>query len=230
MVKAFIFDIDNTIYDYDSNDVIAMRELCKFAEEKFNLDEDAFLKIYYESRKVVKTRLTEGAGQHNRMLFFQAAVEIIGKNPFDYVLEMYEIYWNTFLEGMKLYDGAEEFLKSLKESELKIALCTDMTAHIQYRKIKKLGISDLIDVIVTSEEAGFEKPSPLIFNLVLEKLKLKPSEAIYIGDHIDKDIKGALNCGMTPIWFTYNREFDDSAVDCLKFQSYRDLDLRSLIK
>lgn len=230
MIKAFVFDIDNTIYNYHSNDDIAMDNLCKFVEEKINIDKENFLKIYDESRKVVKTRLTEGAGQHNRMLFFQAAIEIIGKNPLDYVLDMYEIYWNTFLENMTLFDGAMDFLKSIKEAGLKIALCTDMTANIQYRKIKKLGIADLIDVIVTSEEAGFEKPSPVIFNLVLEKLKIKPSEAIYIGDHIEKDIKGSLTCGMTPIWFTYNREFDDSAVDCLKVKSYSELDLRSLIK
>ena len=230
MVKAFVFDIDNTIYDYNSNDIVAMKELCKFAEEKFNLNEEDFLKVYEESRKVVKTRLTEGAGQHNRMLFFQAAVEIIGKNPLDYVLEMYEIYWNAFLENMNLFDGAMDFMKSIKKAGLKIALCTDMTAHIQYRKLKKLGITDLIDVLVTSEESGFEKPSPVIFNLVLEKLKIKPSEAIYIGDHINKDVKGSMNCGLTPIWFKYVYDFEDNSVDCLKVKSYRDLDLRSLIK
>ena len=230
MIKAVIFDLDNTLYDYNVNDVIAMRALCAFAKENFNLDEESFRKVYTEARRIVKTRLTEGAAQHNRMLFFQAALELIGKNPFHYAAEMYETYWGTFLKNMTLYDGALEFLQSLKTEDFKIAICTDMTAHIQYRKIKRLGISDLIDVIVTSEEVGFEKPSPLIFERVLEKLKVEANEAAYFGDSFRKDIEGSANCGMKPFYFIADREVNERALAYPKIKSYKDLDLRSLFK
>lgn len=230
LIKAVIFDLDNTLYDYNANDVIAMRALCSFARENLDLDEESFRKVYAEARKIIKKRLTEGAGQHNRMLFFQAALELIGKNPFHYATEMYETYWGTFLKNMSLYDGALEFLQSLKAENLKIAICTDMTAHIQYRKIKRLGLSDLIDAIVTSEEVGFEKPSPLIFERVLEKLTVEANEAAYFGDSFRKDIEGSANCGMKPFYFVADREVDEKAFAYTKIKSYKDLDLRSLFK
>ena len=230
MVKAVIFDLDNTLYDYTSNDIVAMHALCAFAKEHFNLDEESFRKVYTEARRIVKNRLTEGAAQHNRMLFLQTALEIIGKNPFHYAIEMYETYWGTFLKNMTLYDGALEFLQILKAEGFKIAICTDMTAHIQYRKIKQLGISNLIDVIVTSEEVGVEKPSPLIFERVLEKLKVDASEAAYFGDSFMKDIEGSANCGMKAFYFVADREVNENAFGYPKINSYKDLDLRSLFK
>ena len=76
-----------------------------------------------------------------------------------------------------------------------------MTAHIQFRKLERLGISGYIDYMTTSEEAGVEKPDIRIFNMALNKLGLPPEEVMYIGDSYRKDVLGAKNTGILPVWY-----------------------------
>ena len=223
MIKGAIFDIDGTLYDYHANDKIAMKKLCDFVKEKFGIEEEEFMEIYGRARSIVKMRLTEGASQHNRILFCQTALELIGQNPFIYAIDMYDIYWNTFLSEIKPFDGAIEFVRELKASGIKTAVCTDMTAHIQFRKLKKLGFAELIDYIVTSEETGLEKPSPAMFNLALNKLEISPSNAAYFGDSPDRDIKGALDAGIQAFWYCGEHLDEDINLDCVKVRSYRDI-------
>ena len=89
----------------------------------------------------------------------------------------------------------------MKKFTGKVCIITDLTAEIQYRKIKKLKLTNLIDFIVTSEEAGIEKPSSNIFELALKKINLKSSEICMIGDSYEKDIVGGINLGIKSFWF-----------------------------
>ena len=60
---------------------------------------------------------------------------------------------------------------------------------------------DDVDCMVTSEEAGVEKPAPGIFNLCLEKLRLPAGEVCFVGDNLERDVKGAMAAGMQAVWF-----------------------------
>ena len=81
-----------------------------------------------------------------------------------------------------------------------------MTAQIQYRKIKKLNLDKYINYIVTSEEAGKEKPHQYIFMLCLDKMHLNKNDVCMVGDSFNKDIKGALSLGMNAYWINSNKE------------------------
>ena len=63
-------------------------------------------------------------------------------------------------------------------------------------------MSNYINYIVTSEEAGVEKPHPYIFINALTKINAKAEEAIMIGDDLKKDVKGAKNMHIACIHFT----------------------------
>ena len=220
MIKGVIFDLDGTLYDYHANDIVAMNELCQFVKNEFGITEDLFRQIFVEAKTIVKTRLKDGGSRHSRVLHCQVALELLNKNPFIYAMKMNDIYWNAFLKNIKLYDGALKFLQNLKLNGIKTAICTDMTANIQYLKIERLGISNLIDVLVTSEETGMEKPSPVMFELALEKLNLNASETAYFGDSLVKDVEGAAYCGLIPFWFVANRNVDENLVKYTKIRSY----------
>lgn len=60
---------------------------------------------------------------------------------------------------------------------------------------------DDVDCLVTSEEAGVEKPASGIFNLCLEKLRLPAGEVCFVGDNLDRDVKGAIAAGLQAVWF-----------------------------
>lgn len=225
MFKAVIFDIDGTIYSYVANDKIAVESLCEYAAKVLNVGETEFRAVYKEARRIVKEeRLTDGGARHSRVLFFQTALELLGKNPFHYMLEMYDVYWNNFLANMKPFEGAAEFIAKLHRAGVKIALCTDMTAHIQYRKIQQLGLNDFIDFMVTSEETGLEKPARIMFELALKKMNVAAADTAYFGDSPERDIAGAANVGITPFWYSGEGIFkNDENIPCVEVHSYREV-------
>ena len=113
---------------------------------------------------------------------------------------------------MKPFEGVYELLKKYKNN---ICLATDLTADIQYRKIKKLKLHNYCNSVVTSEEAGREKPHPYMFMLSLQKLGLKASEVCVIGDSFNKDIFGARNSQIDAIWLNQdnkNEIYTDSKI------------------
>jgi putative hydrolase of the HAD superfamily len=181
-------------------------------ETEFNIDETSISTAYEKARKKVHNELNETAASHNRLLYFQNMCEILTINPIQQSLKLYNIYWDTFLENITPFEGVYELLEKYQN---KICLVTDLTAHIQYRKIHKLKLNQYCQSIVTSEEAGKEKPNPLMFKLALQKLNLKSSEVCMIGDNFKKDIFGANSLNIHTIWLNHERKqesYSDSTI------------------
>ena len=201
MIKAVVFDLDNTLYAYDPLDQEAGQRVQDFTCRMLGISKDRYQEAYQFGRAETKRKLGNVAASHNRLLYFQKTLEYMKVKPMPLSLQMYEMYWGTFLEKMQLFPGARSLIDSLCEKGIMIAVCTDLTAHIQHRKLIALGLSDDIFCLVTSEEAGREKPASEMFALCLEKLGLPAEEVCYIGDNYSKDIVGAKACGMKAIWF-----------------------------
>jgi putative hydrolase of the HAD superfamily len=203
-MKALIFDLDDTLYDcnYTNNTASVEAVCCYTAQELLQIEPQRVQEAFDRARLSLKKEMRgDVAAQHNRMLYFQRTLELLGCSPVSHALEMYDFFWNDFLGRIQLYPGAKELLCRWKENGGKIAICTDMTVHIQHRKLRSLGIADMIDVLVTSEEAGVEKPDPAIYQKVLEKLGIPPREATYIGDSLPKDVLGPMQIGMDAVWY-----------------------------
>lgn len=215
MIKAVIFDLDDTLYAYEPLDREAGKRVQDFACKRLGISEDIYKEAYQFGRTETKKQLGDVGASHNRLLYFQKTLEYLNIKPIPMSLQMYEIYWGTFIDQMQLYPGAREFINKLHEKGIIIAICTDLTSHIQHRKIKALGLSDDISYLITSEEAGKEKPAPEMFELCLRKLGLSANEVCYIGDSYKKDIEGAKGCGMQTVWFRPNQpakpQYEDMA-------------------
>lgn len=201
MIRAVILDLDDTLYAYGPLDAEARARVQAYICEELRIPPQRYEEAYRFGRQETKRRLGDVAASHNRMLYYQKTLEYLGVKPIPLSLKMYEIYWGTFLENMRLYDGARAFLDRMRARGITVMICTDLTAHIQHRKIEALGIADDISYLVTSEEAGREKPSPEIFRLCLDKLGLAPEEVCCIGDSPVKDVEGARALGMRAVLF-----------------------------
>lgn len=204
MIKTVVFDLDNTLYDYDKVNTLAEKKLIEKLKASFAVEDEAAALLIKKAKQNVKKQLGEVGASHNRLLYMQNICEQLGVKPAIYAMELYDTYWDCMLEEMQLYPYVRELLERLKQKDIKIGLLTDLTAHIQYRKLKKLGIESYFDYIVTSEEAGAEKPSAKMFELMLQKTGNKPEEMLMIGDSLEKDIKGAEKCGMQTLLFEPN--------------------------
>jgi HAD superfamily hydrolase (TIGR01549 family) len=195
--EGILLDIDNTLYDYNSTHLFAKNKVLEFCVDNFSIDKQNIEKDYNIARKKVHIELSETASSHNRLLYFQKMCELLEINPLKYSFDIYNIYWDNFLDFMTPFDSIYDVLEKYQD---KICLVTDLTAHIQYRKIKKLKLEKYCNNIVTSEEAGKEKPHPYMFMLAMQKLNLNSNQVCMIGDSFKKDIFGASNLGIDSIW------------------------------
>ena len=201
MIKAVIFDLDDTLYGCEALDREARNRVKEYVCGQLGISGQRYDEAYAYGRSETKRRLGDVAASHNRLLYCQNTLEYLGVNPIPLSLRMYDVYWDTFLEKMRLFDGAREFMDCMHAHGIAMMICTDLTVHIQHRKIEALGIAKDIRYLVTSEEAGKEKPAPEMFMLCLEKLGVKPEEVCYIGDNPVKDIEGAEAAGMRAVRF-----------------------------
>jgi putative hydrolase of the HAD superfamily len=201
--KGILLDIDNTLYAYDESHKVALEAVVDFIKKNFSFSGDEIIIAYDQARKMVQIELGLIAASHNRVLYFQKMLEILDINALKYSLTVYNLYWDTFLISMKPFNNVYKLLEKYKD---KICLVTDLTAQIQHRKIKKLELDKYISLMVTSEEAGREKPHPYIFMAALKKMNLNVDEVCMIGDSFNKDIVGASNLGIDSIWINLKRE------------------------
>lgn len=202
MIKAVIFDIDNTMYSFDRAHAAAMDALLRYGQEKLELAPDSLGKKIRETQNRITERLgTNDSAIHNRLIRFQCVLESLDTADLGAALEMYHAYWDTILDVMKPEPGLTELVSALHAAGISVGIGSDMTAYIQYKKLIRLNVLKDICFIVTSEEAGAEKPSPEFFRLCVEKAGCLPEECVFIGDSIRKDVKGAIENGLHGVWY-----------------------------
>ncbi|MBC7426021.1 MAG: HAD family hydrolase [Bacteroidia bacterium] len=196
-VKGVLIDLDDTIYKYETCHRYSLEICMKKLSEESGLDIEACIGIYTNCRKQINTQLHGQAASHSRLLYFQLIWEKInGRTDFAKTLEFEKLYWDTFITRMQVETEALHFLNLCFEKKIPVVIVTDLTTEIQLRKIIQLKIEHYIKFIVSSEEAGEEKPGAKPFNYALNKLGLTSTEVIMVGDNDDKDRIGAENAGI----------------------------------
>lgn len=121
---------------------------------------------------------------------------------------------NVYMEGMKekvvARPGAFETIKYLSENGYRLAIATNGPRIPLQTKIEKLGIANYINTVFSAEEVGFMKPSPIFFDGLIKKLGItNKKEVLFVGDDLDKDVKGASENGLDTCWCNYNNETND---------------------
>ena len=189
---AILFDTDNTLYPYDPAHSVAMKAVREKVSSKLSIEPAAFDKAFNEARTQVKERLGHTASAHSRLLYLQRMLEIIGLgSQVLLALDFEQTYWRTFLSNAVLFDEVKELLDDLRIMGVPTAIVTDLTAQIQFRKFVYFGLDRHFDYIVTSEEAGFDKPHAAPFEIALQKMRPKGNCIWMVGDNPVNDIQGA---------------------------------------
>lgn len=188
-----LFDLDNTLYDYDRAHSKALAAVRVKLRSNAGIEPARFDELYDAARKSVKADLKDTASAHSRLLYFQRMIELTGlKSDVVLALDCEQTYWRAFLLAASLFPEAEETMRLVRSLGIQMAIVTDLTAQIQFRKIVYFGLETIIDSVVTSEEAGADKPHPQIYDIVRRKLDIKPGARVWmIGDDAKKDCAGA---------------------------------------
>ena len=139
MIKTVIFDVDGTLYDYNSCHEIGMKALEQYCRRRFQTTPEEFRQIYGAAYRKEEEQIgSRTAAIHNRLIRFQLMLEDLQKPLFPHALQMYHAYWDAFLTGVVPYPYIRSWMQKLKESGGRIGIGTNMTAYIQYRKLERL--------------------------------------------------------------------------------------------
>ena len=213
--EAVLFDLDNTLYPYaPCNEAGKRAALGALRERGYELDRAAFDDLYETGRREAKRETRTTAASHDRHVYFKRGLyRHSGEPDVAGALGAGDAYWDGFLDAMSLCDGVEAVLDALDAAGADAAVVTNLTTRVQLRKLSALGIDDRVDLLVTSEEVGREKPSALPFTTALAELDRRPSEALAVGDNVETDVAGANALGIDSALFV--ADGDASPVDDL---------------
>jgi len=230
MVKAVLFDLDDTLFDHRHSSREGLRSVWKrytcFQEmtlDEFELEHRVMLeKIHFSQVLVGKLSIEEARAERFKFLFLNRNVEV----DFDTSRNAAQIYRLSYEKNVRKVKGAEELLKTLKKN-YRIGIVTNNITAEQENKLRQLGLRDYVDHMTTSEEMKVTKPHPILFTTALEKLGAAPDSAVMIGDSWDNDIAGAHAVGMKCIWLNHDKI---SCPDSAKAIEIRSLENAEYIK
>ncbi|ASJ16343.1 haloacid dehalogenase [Thermococcus chitonophagus] len=133
-------------------------------------------------------------------------------------------YHNTKFAYLREVPGARKVLIKLRELGYRLGIITDGNPIKQWEKILRLEMDDFFEHVIISDFEGVKKPHPKIFRKALKAFKVKPEEAMMVGDRLYSDIYGAKNVGMKTVWFRYGKHYDKE----LEYREYADYEITKL--
>ncbi len=194
MIKAVFFDIDNTLFDSTTLAEMARRNSVKaMIDSGLPIKDEAL--VYKKLQSVIK-KYGSNYPKHYDRLLEELSIPWSAK----IVAAGVVAYEHTKFGYLKPYPGVIPALMNLKKKNYLLGVISNGIAVKQWEKLIGLGVHHFFDGVVTSEEAGVEKPEKEIFLMAIEKLGVKATECVMVGDRVKVDIYGAKRVGMKTIW------------------------------
>lgn len=190
-IKAVLFDLDDTLYDRDELvRRVVTDQYDAFQHELRSVQKDDFV------RRVLQL---DDYGYADKPALYTMVVSEYGLAP-ALIDRLVENFWTSYDDKCELSEDARMTLQTLRKNGIKLGVITNGGTERQQRKLDSLGISSWFDVILISETEGIQKPDVEIFHRALTRCGVEASEAIFVGDHPDTDIGGALQAGLRAVW------------------------------
>lgn len=223
--QHIFFDLDRTLWDFEKNSKIALTQL--FHHHGLH-NHIANFHAFYGHYKLKNAQLWKeyGAGRLKKEALrderFRVTLNHFAINDEDLVKKISDGYVELSPQQTALFPNAIETLEYLKKEGYTMHIITNGFKEVQFIKLKNSGLIDFFDVIVCSEDVGYNKPNPAIFNHSLSKAAATAEKSVMIGDDYEVDVLGALNFGMKGVLFDPYNEFK-SSVDGNKIKNLNEL-------
>ena len=195
----FGFKFKNRIPDYEEEDFVHFWN--QLAEKHFA----GYLAGHYDFQEQRRRRI-RGVFQDESISDHQA------DELFDFFLKIYEDSWELFPDVIPFLEANQPW---------GFAVLSDGAQSQQELKLKKTGIYQYFDFILTAESEGMSKPDPGFFLRACNAAGKVPSKVIYIGDNLKKDALGACQAGLKGVWI--NRKQERTKEEVYTIESLTDL-------
>lgn len=214
--KHLFFDLDRTLWDFETSSKITFEYLFK----KYELEQKGienvgiFHQVYSKINEKLWDQYRNGQIEKEvlRDLRFKQTLDFFGikDENLDKSLGCDYIYYSP--RNVSLMPFTMEILEYL-HPKYKLHIITNGFEEVQHVKLESSKMDTFFDTMTISEEVGTKKPDKRIFNYALKKANAQLEESLMIGDDLEVDIEGAINVGMDQVFFNVDGVAHQKKVD-----------------
>lgn len=204
--SVVLFDLDDTLFDHQRavalgvtakrrahGGVLAEADDTEEARRWHHLEEVHYSRYLHgelDLQQQRRVRVQEFVGHHGIRLDDDAADAWYA----DY-LAHYDRSWVLHEDALPCLDALEASIPGVQ-----FGIITNAELSYQTPKLDRLGLSPRIRHVVASADAGFPKPDARIFHHACALFGVPPRDAVYVGDRLQTDARGAVDAGLTGVW------------------------------
>ncbi|MCQ2965823.1 MAG: HAD family hydrolase [Alphaproteobacteria bacterium] len=215
MIKAILFDINGTLSEIWTSEVDdnLYRTVSNFLDFQGVKIDPLKLKQEYFAINEHQRLNDEDHAEFDAVALFKEIIEKY-QTPFTKTLSAEklkqlpvitaELYRGASRFSLKLYDGVQETLDKLRK-KYKLACVSDAQSAWALPELNSVGLLDYFSPIIVSGDYGYRKPDKRLFEKALKALGVKPSEAIFVGNDLLRDVHGANEAGIISVFFKSNQ-------------------------
>ncbi len=199
MIKAVMFDLDNTLIDF-----------MKMKNQATEAAVEAMIAAGVKLNKAQATRLIfelyDQYGIEHQQIFQEFLIRTQNKIDYKILAAGIIAYRKARTVLAEPYPGVMSTLLKLKQKGLKLAIVSDAPILQAWTRLTEMKIQEFFDAVVTFDDTGERKPSKKPFEKAIEQLGMKPEEVLHVGDWPERDIAGAKALGMKTAFAKYGTE------------------------
>ncbi|KUL26081.1 HAD family hydrolase [Streptomyces regalis] len=199
-IRAVVWDVDDTIFDYTTADRAGMRAhlLAEGLLDAYDSVEQAIVR-WRQITDAQWARFSAGEatfqGQRRdrvRVFLGEELTDPEADAWFERYIGHYETAWALFPDVLPVLDALA--------ASHRHAVLSNSSIHVQDRKLRVLGVHDRFEAILCAAELGVSKPEAGAFHAACAVLELAAHQVAYVGDHPEIDGRGAADAGLLSVW------------------------------
>ena len=200
MIKAVLFDLDNTLLDFMSVKKKAVdAAILAMVEAGLNIEPKIIQKDIFD--------IYDQKGYEYQEVFDDFLINRYGKLDYKILASAIVAYRKTKEASIILYPKVHSTLIKLVKLGYKLAVLSDAPSREAWVRLYSVNLHHLFDVVITYNDTKKLKPSPEPFNKAIELLGVSPENIIMVGDWPERDVVGAKSAGMKTAFAKYGNVF-----------------------